>query len=363
MEPSPAVTDSEGSVLGAPQAHTLVSRQQTLPALRQPHRHSATLVLLIVAATGALAAGSWWYFGAAVNGEQAESVVTAQAPDAGTDRRPVDAKVATPKTGAENDIALDTAANSQISESEPAKIELTASPATNPRTVTGRGVSAAVGVASTQAHAEHAESQAPGQGGPAGEAAVNRVASDLPVASADVGSLAATSLDSAAQAELPVAPQAPPWDPAHPQVLVAGFGDPAIAAPLEVYLERQLSQAGYALVDEDYLAAAALFSGPRPQHPMRLAAAALTGGADVAILFEVLPIGEQELKFYGRRAALRTAAVQLRMVSLHQRRPLGAAIRDNVRYVPLNASNKAERVGSRIAPKVLHRLAMAAKAG
>jgi predicted Ser/Thr protein kinase len=154
-------------------------------------------------------------------------------------------------------------------------------------------------------------------------------------------------------------PPAPAWNPAAPRVLVVSSGDPAVAEPIEQTLERALNRAAFELMDEDLMDGMA-YAETLPD----IIRAARDAGADILVFADVVPTGERQLQFYGRTDYQYLANLQVRVVSLHERRNVGAILRQNLEYVGLNADEKAREASNPVARDIVSRLrALRAGAG
>ncbi|NKI36586.1 protein kinase [Wenzhouxiangella sp. XN79A] len=154
-----------------------------------------------------------------------------------------------------------------------------------------------------------------------------------------------------AVARVETAPPEPAWNPAAPRVLVIATGDPAVAGPVEQFLEQALNRASFELMDEVLLDGMA-YAETLPD----MMRAALDAGADILVFADVVPTGERQLQFYGRTDYQYLASLQVRVVALHERRNLGPIVRQKLEYVGLNADEKARDASREVARDVLARL-------
>jgi len=154
-----------------------------------------------------------------------------------------------------------------------------------------------------------------------------------------------------AVARVATAPPEPVWNPAAPRVLVVASGDPAVAEPIEQFLEQALDRASFELMDEDLMDGMA-YAETLPD----IVRAALDAGADILVFADVVPTGERQLQFYGRTDYQYLANLQVRVVSLHERRNLGPIVRQKLEYVGLNADEKARDATRSVARDVVSRL-------
>jgi hypothetical protein len=147
------------------------------------------------------------------------------------------------------------------------------------------------------------------------------------------------------------APPEPAWNPAAPRVLVVASGDPAVAEPIEQFLEQALNHASFELMDEDLMDGMA-YAETLPD----IVRAALDAGADILVFADVVPTGERQLQFYGRTDYQYLANLQVRVVALHERRNVGPIVRQKLEYVGLNADEKARDATRPVARDVVARL-------
>ena len=139
--------------------------------------------------------------------------------------------------------------------------------------------------------------------------------------------------------------------PASPRIAVVAVGDPAIAATVAGVIKDRLSGAAFDVVDEqlvDGLFYAESLAG--------VARTARNNGVDVLVYVDLVPTGERELRFYGRRELQLLATLEVRVVDLHKQRNLGRPLSRSVEYVALTADRKAREAADPVARNVVNRL-------
>ncbi len=143
-------------------------------------------------------------------------------------------------------------------------------------------------------------------------------------------------------------------EPAHagpPRVLVLSQGDAAVAGSAELAIEERLEEIGLVLVDEDFTAGlSGIENGGRD-----LASIAATAGrhAEFVVFVRVVPIGQQELTFYGESMTQYTVRIDVAAFDVRARRKMGAGWNAQVSFTHLNADPNTREA---IAP-VLGRMA------
>jgi hypothetical protein len=137
------------------------------------------------------------------------------------------------------------------------------------------------------------------------------------------------ALASAAPPERPAAYRGPP------RVLVLAIGDPAVAAVVEAEIESRLDESRLVPVDEDLLPGLATAEDRNPDLPGLLAAA--RRHAEIVILARVVPLGQQELTFYGQSSTQYSARIDIAAYDTAASRKLGAGWNADVSFTHLNA--------------------------
>lgn len=143
-------------------------------------------------------------------------------------------------------------------------------------------------------------------------------------------------------------------EPAHsgpPRVLVLSQGDAAVAGSAELAIEERLGEIGLTLVDEDFTPG---LSGVEDSG-RDLASIAATAGrhAEFVVFVRVVPIGQQQLTFYGESMTQYTARIDVSAFDVRARRKMGAGWNAQVSFTHLNADPNTREA---IAP-VLGRMA------
>jgi hypothetical protein len=137
----------------------------------------------------------------------------------------------------------------------------------------------------------------------------------------------------------------------NPQLVILVSGDPTVAAVVESVFENALSEAEFGVIDEQFI------SGAGPGADLAsMRQAVLADGGNIMVIAEVLPAGQRQLNYSGRRETLTIASLQVRAVLLDERRYLGAPWAQNFEYVALNASEKARAAAEPIADELVSRL-------
>jgi serine/threonine-protein kinase len=192
-----------------------------------------------------------------------------------------------------------------------------------------------------------ASSRTAAAGEAAGQVDIAVEASEQPPARLDAPALDTEQAVARVETRAP----APAWNPAAPRVLVVASGDPAVAEPIEQELEQALNRAAFELMDEDLMDGMA-YAETLPD----IIRTARDAGADILVFADVIPTGERQLQFYGRTDYQYLANLQVRVVSLHERRNLGDILRRNLEYVGLNADEKAREASTPVARDIVSRL-------
>lgn len=120
-----------------------------------------------------------------------------------------------------------------------------------------------------------------------------------------------------------------------PRVLVLGYGDPAVAGSAELAIEERLSELGLEIVDEDFNSA---LSGleDRPADLARLVGDA-GKHAEFIVTVRVVPVGEQQLTFYGESMTQYTARLDIGAFDLRAQRKMGPGWNAQLSFTHLNA--------------------------
>ncbi|RLA28655.1 MAG: hypothetical protein DRQ63_03010 [Gammaproteobacteria bacterium] len=187
-----------------------------------------------------------------------------------------------------------------------------------------------------------AETVAPVEGG----GAVAPAESDTVVAEQEPSSPMSQPRAAAGNASEP-----PPSALSNPRLVVMVSGDPTVASVVESVLENALSEADFGVIDEQFI------SGVRPGADLAsMRQAVLAEGGNIMVIAEVLPAGQRQLNYSGRRETLTIASLQVRAVLLEERQNLGAPWTQNLEYVALNASAQSRAAAEPIANELVRRL-------
>ena len=82
----------------------------------------------------------------------------------------------------------------------------------------------------------------------------------------------------------------------------------------------------------------------------------LENGGSILVYADIRETGQRELKFYGRSERQTLANLQVQMLSLQDKRNVGAPWMASMEYVPLNATETAREVSEPIAQDLVARL-------
>jgi len=135
------------------------------------------------------------------------------------------------------------------------------------------------------------------------------------------------------------------------RVAVVAVGDAAVAGVVARAVKQALRDASFEVLDEQMiegLVYAESLAG--------VARTARDAGAGVLVYADVVPTGERELLYYGRRDLQYLASLEVRVMDLESRRNLGPATAEKLEYVALTAEQKARRAAAPIARNVVNRL-------
>lgn len=137
------------------------------------------------------------------------------------------------------------------------------------------------------------------------------------------------ALASAAAPERPAAYQGPP------RVIVLAIGDPAVAAVVESEIESRLDASRMVLVDEELLPGLGAMESRQAELPRLLALA--RRHAEILIVARVVPLGQQELTFYGQSSTQYSARIDIGAYDTAASRKLGPGWNTEVAFTNLNA--------------------------
>ena len=143
----------------------------------------------------------------------------------------------------------------------------------------------------------------------------------------------------------------PPSALLNPRLVVMVYGDPTVAAVVEAVFENALSAADFGVMDEQFISG--IGSGA---DLASMGQAVLADGGNIMVIAEILPAGQRQLNYSGRRETLTIASLQVRAVLLEERQNLGAPWAQNFEYVALNAPEKGRAAAEPIANELVMRL-------
>ena len=149
----------------------------------------------------------------------------------------------------------------------------------------------------------------------------------------------------------PTSPEAVAAVAINPRVVVVAVGDAAVAGVVAREVKRALRDASFEVMDEQMiegLVYAESLAG--------VARTARDAGAGVLVYADIVPTGERELLYYGRRDLQFLASLEVRVLDLDSRRNLGPATTEKLEYVALTAEQKAHRAAVPVARNVVNRL-------
>ncbi len=170
---------------------------------------------------------------------------------------------------------------------------------------------------------------------------------ETPAATPAASHMASTGMPMASSGEVvpvPVAPKAqvvanatprPVAAPVPQRVVVIALGDSALTGPASQRIARELSAAGFDLVDADAL-------GVDGSDSLANAIAAVKRSATVAIVVRAEPMGSQQLQYYGRTSELYIATLSVRAYRTADRSMIGSGLSEKVQFTLLNADTQAE---------------------
>ncbi|CAM2006266.1 serine/threonine-protein kinase [Acanthopleuribacter pedis] len=141
--------------------------------------------------------------------------------------------------------------------------------------------------------------------------------------------------------------------PEVPNVVVAVLGDPTISGPIRVHLENHLSRDDYPILALDDMRDPSDLIQQQPLPILRLRQALKRHETDVLVLVRVDERGERNISFRGRNQTAWQAQVQVSVLSLHQKRPLGRLQgTEMLEYTNLSAGPKAKIAALKIYQQV-----------
>lgn len=179
---------------------------------------------------------------------------------------------------------------------------------------------------------------------PAETASVDNAPAPEPVAAANVAPTPEASL---ASSQIP--PAAP--DYRDPQLVVVVNGDPAVAGAIEATLENALTDAEFAVLNEQF------FDGYRDGLGIAaLADVATRNQGNVVVLADIRQTGTRQLEYYGRRQTQTTATMQVTAMLPTEKRNLGSPWQMSLEYTGINADEQGRNAADAIARDLIVRL-------
>ncbi len=121
------------------------------------------------------------------------------------------------------------------------------------------------------------------------------------------------------------------------RTLVIALGDPAVTGPAQAAIEEALEDAGVALADLDTVPGLSRLADGDGDMADLLAAVARAGIARTVVTLRAVPVGQQELTYYGEVSTLYTAQLRLRAFDVALRQPIGRMAQTQVNFTNLNA--------------------------
>jgi len=120
-----------------------------------------------------------------------------------------------------------------------------------------------------------------------------------------------------------------------PRVIVLGFGDPAVAGSAEIAIEERLGESGVDVVAEELIGG--LGSIEDGSADMARLVANAGRHAEFIVVVRAVPVGEQQLTFYGESMTQYTARMEVATFDVRNRRKLGSGWNTQVSFTHLNA--------------------------
>jgi hypothetical protein len=117
--------------------------------------------------------------------------------------------------------------------------------------------------------------------------------------------------------------------------MVLAIGDPAVAAVVESEIESRLDASRMVLVDEELLPGLGAMESHQAELPRLLALA--RRHAEILIVARVVPLGQQELTFYGQSSTQYSARIDIGAYDTAASRKLGPGWNTEVAFTNLNA--------------------------
>ena len=134
---------------------------------------------------------------------------------------------------------------------------------------------------------------------------------------------------------------APPPARLPERTLVLAIGDPAVTGPAQAAIEAALEAEGVRLADTEMVPGLGRYSDD--DLPGQLGAVARAGVARTIVPLRVVPVGQQELTYYGERSTQYTAQLRLRAYDVAERQPIGRMHQTQVSFTSLNAAANTQQ--------------------
>ncbi|MCB1627304.1 MAG: protein kinase, partial [Xanthomonadales bacterium] len=134
---------------------------------------------------------------------------------------------------------------------------------------------------------------------------------------------------------------APPPARLPERTLVLAIGDPAVTGPAQAAIEAALEAEGVRLADTEMVPGLGRYSDD--DLPGLLGAVARAGVARTIVTLRVVPVGQQELTYYGERSTQYTAQLRLRAYDVAERQPIGRMHQTQVSFTSLNAAANTQQ--------------------
>lgn len=158
-------------------------------------------------------------------------------------------------------------------------------------------------------------------------------------------------IENAPERSAPPPPARAPSLPA--RTLVIAIGDPAVTGPAQAAIEEALEDAGVVLADLDTVPGLARLADGDGDMADLLAAVARSGIARTVVTLRAIPVGQQELTYYGEVSTLYTAQLRLRAFDVAQREPIGRMAQTQVNFTNLNADYNTRQALAPILDRVV----------
>lgn len=283
-----------------------------------------------------IAGASWWYtqFGPEkVQTDSDPAVVltereTTSAPDSDLDLASAEAEtLETPAEPASDDTALQTASAPDTGDAE----------ADGAGSGTDAGENPATPLQAIVMEQEAMPASVENDGTDTSQPAEPAVAEDTPAAQTT-------------QASPPPEPE-PTLPAGPPRIVIHTLGDSAVTPTIKSTLKSMLENADFVVLNERVL------DGFKPgSSAADISRVARNNGAAFLVLAEVSQTGTRTLTYYGNTDIQSLASLTVEVVSLSDRRSLGAALQTTLEYVALNAADQARAASTPLGRQIVIRL-------